>query len=595
MSMLLWLFNVRARSEVRLRIANLHIKGFRNFVDESIDFDEKTLIIGGNDTGKSNLLYAIRILLDPGLSSRDLELSPSDFCIYSDSDCIEITARLEDVVEDCAISALHGAAEDGASVIRFFLRRNGEYEILTGPSEDMLEPRNGRTYLKNLAVEYVGSGRDLSAFIRRQQNRLLDIARNQRTENQEAEDANSVECIQKDLLDLNDAISSLHYVRDSLAAVNSEMGAISIGNEGYTARLVAGNTDANKMLDNLQLAYLYGDSPLVFGGDGRGNQLYFATWMSEQRLNKRPERAIFYAIEEPEAHLHPHQQRRLAEYLSSSIDGQVIITTHSPQIVERFGDGKILRLAFDNGNAQASHAHGCSAEVDDALSRMGYRLNAISSETFFSSGVLLVEGPSERMLYTALARSLYEDADRLNVSILSVDGVGFEPYVRVCIGLGIPYVIRTDNDIFPVGKTDMRRMAGLQRLLDIVKSHVKDEGLNQLIFSCESALSWSGSDELPSSAEQARDLLVPELEKHGLYLSKEADLETDLACGPLADQLKEFFEAATPHEVVKTMQRRKAENMHSFIASDPCLCDLANDPVATPLDHIVGLAEGRRS
>lgn len=50
-----------------MRISNLHIKGFRNYVDESIDLDEKTLIIGGNDVGKSNLLYALRILFDPNL------------------------------------------------------------------------------------------------------------------------------------------------------------------------------------------------------------------------------------------------------------------------------------------------------------------------------------------------------------------------------------------------------------------------------------------------------------------------------------------------------------------------------------------------
>ena len=51
-----------------MRISSLQIKGFRNFVDEYIDFADKTLIIGGNDTGKSNLLYALRILFDPSLS-----------------------------------------------------------------------------------------------------------------------------------------------------------------------------------------------------------------------------------------------------------------------------------------------------------------------------------------------------------------------------------------------------------------------------------------------------------------------------------------------------------------------------------------------
>lgn len=46
-----------------MRIENIHIKGFRNFDDEKITFQDKTLIIGANDVGKTNLIYALRLLL----------------------------------------------------------------------------------------------------------------------------------------------------------------------------------------------------------------------------------------------------------------------------------------------------------------------------------------------------------------------------------------------------------------------------------------------------------------------------------------------------------------------------------------------------
>ncbi len=62
-----------------MRINWIHIKGFRNYVDEKIHFSQKTLIIGANDVGKSNLIYALRLLFDRSISERDLELTDSDY------------------------------------------------------------------------------------------------------------------------------------------------------------------------------------------------------------------------------------------------------------------------------------------------------------------------------------------------------------------------------------------------------------------------------------------------------------------------------------------------------------------------------------
>lgn len=573
-----------------MKIAKLHIRGFRNFVDESIDLDEKTLIIGGNDSGKSNLLYALRILFDPALSSRDLELGPSDFNIQSNAQLIEITARLEDVHEPCLNSALKEAVKDGVAYVRYSLPKGGEYQFATGCSPETIKDCNGRPYIKNLVLEYVGSNRDPGAFLKRQQNRLLEISRDQLSDELSAQDTESIGGIQKGLEDLNNRISSLNYVSKSLAPINEEMGNLSIGNEGYSARLVAGNTDANKLLDNLQMAYLRGDTPLVFGGDGRGNQLYFATWMSEQRLVVQPEKVVVFAIEEPEAHLHPHQQRRLAEYLSTNMRGQVVLTTHSPQIVERFYQGRILRLVGPDGT-NGSRAMGCSVDIDNAMSKLGYRLNPISSEVFFSSGVLLVEGPSERIFYNALAYALGKNLDWLNISILSVDGVGFTPYVRVCKELGIPYALRTDNDVFGRGKECRKRLAGVQRLADIAEEFADDDELTSLIGEYREQLSWDGTDDIPQATQDAASKLASAFKGDGLFLSK-VDLETDLVHGPLQHQLKEHFETETPEKTIGVMQHRKAENMYGFISSSPDLRDLADDAIAEPLNYIINKVEG---
>lgn len=44
----------------RVLIEWIRIKGFRNFDDEKINFANQTLVIGANDVGKTNLIYALK-------------------------------------------------------------------------------------------------------------------------------------------------------------------------------------------------------------------------------------------------------------------------------------------------------------------------------------------------------------------------------------------------------------------------------------------------------------------------------------------------------------------------------------------------------
>ena len=43
-----------------MKISKVKIENYRNFENEIINFNNKTLIIGPNDVGKSNLIRALR-------------------------------------------------------------------------------------------------------------------------------------------------------------------------------------------------------------------------------------------------------------------------------------------------------------------------------------------------------------------------------------------------------------------------------------------------------------------------------------------------------------------------------------------------------
>ena len=65
-------------------------------------------------------------------------------------------------------------------------------------------------------------------------------------------------------------------------------------------------------------------------------------------------------------------------------------------------------------------------------------MSILPAEAFFAKSVFLVEGPSEQLFYTELAKALEIDLDYYNISILSVDGVQFKVYASILNAMEIP-------------------------------------------------------------------------------------------------------------------------------------------------------------
>lgn len=567
-------------------LESVSIKGFRNYADACIHFTKSTLIVGANNSGKSNLLFALRILFDPTLSVKDFELSDVDFNIEALDDEVEITAKLATVDEPCLLSTFGKYLSDEKEVyITYRARRDGTYSFYAGPDRaEGLKKVTSRFYIQNLMLEYVESARDISAFIKRRQRSLIEHSKDRRSEQECEDDESRMRSIQQKLNELNDEISNLNYVSDSLVSVNEEMEKLSFANSEFEAKFVAGNTDATRLVDNLRLAYLYGESPLTFGGDGRRNQLYFATWISDRIHGQveQKETVYIFAIEEPEAHLHPHQQRRLASYLSGSIDEQTLISTHSPQIVASARYAEILRMPAVENNAIRASLNPVSVPVD--LRRFGYRMDPITSEVFFADAVLLVEGPSERLFYTALANAIELDLDHLNISIIAVNGVGFLRYVEICRKLNVPFAMRTDNDIFHDENNGKSRFAGVLRGVRVAEGvDAFGENFNRLKV-LEPELSWMNSESNTSSISASEEA-VRILESYGVFLAS-VDLETDLVESSIYDSLRAHYGIEDKKKLISAMQRRKAENMFEFLLSNPDLSVLRTESLSSPLLHL---------
>ncbi|MBX9720975.1 MAG: AAA family ATPase, partial [Candidatus Obscuribacterales bacterium] len=62
-----------------MKISKIMIQNFRNFRKLEVELDNHGIIIGENKVGKTNLLHALRLVLDPSLSDTARMLKDEDF------------------------------------------------------------------------------------------------------------------------------------------------------------------------------------------------------------------------------------------------------------------------------------------------------------------------------------------------------------------------------------------------------------------------------------------------------------------------------------------------------------------------------------
>lgn len=185
---------------------------------------------------------------------------------------------------------------------------------------------------------------------------------------------------------------------------------------------------------------------------------------------------LILAIEEPELYQHPTKQRHFAEVLrglsSGTLPGaqghtQIIFGSHSPMFIS-MGKADEIRLtrrtpcdgsafkqcsiqALDLGIVAQKLERGWSKPVGSynaqTLMPRLHILGAELAEGFFASGVVLVEGRSDKAALTATARMLGVNFEAAGIAILSVEGKSNldRPYV-IFRELGIPTFLLWDCD-----------------------------------------------------------------------------------------------------------------------------------------------------
>lgn len=347
------------------RLKRLIVKGFKSLVDVDIHFSPLTILVGANAAGKSNTLGALRFLRDALVFDlrQAIEMRGGFASILyggkvrADSE-ITLVADLELDGKTFVYGFIFGLDPLGVPVVESeWFGSLDSQRAATGPLDFH---RNGdvwrhtpsmlkhvpRVHPGTLALPLLASLEDAATPIAlkfMQAMKFFNILPDMTRRPQRGAQGAVYELLSEDGHNLGPALLSLRHSRPNEFA-NGVMGPLAgvlpavtdiefdeVGAYVVTKLVRPGAT--TKALDLSSESY--------------GTLLLLGNLVAL----RQPEHVSLVAIEEPENALHPAASRILAEaIIEASVNRQVLITTHSPDLLDSFAESAIL--VVDNHDGQ---------------------------------------------------------------------------------------------------------------------------------------------------------------------------------------------------------------------------------------------------
>lgn len=190
-------------------------------------------------------------------------------------------------------------------------------------------------------------------------------------------------------------------------------------------------------------------------GLGTMNRLYMAAELLH--LQKPGWNGIkLCLVEEEEAHLHPQAQMKVLETIQNQKGTQFIITTHSPNLASK------VKMSEEDHNQVIICKDGKAFPMGptytllnkDDYEFLDHFLDVTKASLFFAKSIILVEGWAEEIILPAIAQGMGKDLTAHEVSIINVGSTAYMRYAKVFMrrnqeSMGCKVSIVTDLDVRP--------------------------------------------------------------------------------------------------------------------------------------------------
>lgn len=556
----------------RMELVNLSIENFRNFEYSNINLSNRNVVFGMNDVGKTNLLYSLRYLLDRKI--RNQGFLKSDYFQRDITKNIVITLTIDirdrETNKDSQniISKLSGArTSDELDFVYFQVvgifdeeENMGIPELYWGNNLKNLEkiPQNG-TFSeidKLFNIIYVDPTIDLDSLFKKNRNRIFN---QKKLTKKDIDISTEIESLTDEV---NEKISTMKIMKNFQKDLTTEYH--NLKDEDITIQLQS-EMAIKGFFSDIQPYIKRDDDDQLYptSGDGRKKLLAYSL-LNFLTKEYQSHKISIFLIEEPENSLHRSMQIALSKQLfDHSVYRYFILSTHSSEVLYEMDEATLIRVYSENKTNCESYMY----HVPEEYSNIKKELNEGLTNALFSDRVLLVEGPSEKVLFEKVLSVINPKYELDGGYLLVVDGIKFKPYFDTLKGLNIIPIVKTDNDL--KAKRNNRThfdFIGFNRCLDLIeKDSLDHQEIDYSTIDENGKTTWLASTknrmlmDAKKEKYENEDELIKKFEDNNIYLSK-VDLEHDLY-EAISGKLNDVF-GSNP---ISKLQNKKLINMIELI------------------------------